>query len=452
MRIKAFFIFLLFIFVCSLPHSADAFLLEEQQISSKDGTCKMRYLTEKNAKGWHFVANQLNCPNDGWLDGYHDITIFDAFSQPTEKIYGYFSYGYWTGDAFVDAPFLTRFSEELGVQKATFLLAKDDLNDMDYIGQMVATKNQNGDYGSFHVCDPFRLLIVTEQIPAFANKKRQQLIFKNIEKHVRTICPVADKVMLFVSPVIEPKQEDIVFYSEIDLKNHTSKNTWQEEALKKSGHYSKTIEIANLEDVISPKEKDLDALREALTKKIDLLPFKNVTEKKHSTSFSDTSFSEQKEDLLTNKNDLTETPVPVLKTNHLVAFDTFDENIETPKNDPKNQEKETDLFSFPLPQKSYHHKESIELENHPIAHQCVLSKVKKAPVDVNFIGFVSSNSNKASFITKPLPLIVQGKVLKTGWYKISGSLNANNPPPFYRGTIKATSIQSCKNESCEVDK
>ena len=452
MKIKTFFLFIIF-FICSFSHLALAFLLEEQQIPSKDGSCKMRYLTEKNAKGWHFTANHLNCPNNGWIEGYHDITIFDAFSQPTEKVYGYFSYGYWTGDAFVDAPFLTRFSEELGVQKATFLLAKDDLNDMDYIGQMVAKKNQNGDYGSFHVCDPFRLLIVTEQIPAFANKKRQQLIFKNIEKHVRSICPVADKVMLFVSPVIEPKQEDIVFYSEIDLKNHTSKDTWQEEALKKSGHYSKTIEIANLEDIISPQEKDLDALRASLTKKIDLLPFKNVTKNQHSINFADNDFSKQEENLLTNKIDQIET-TPILKTKHPVSFDTFDEEIQTPQNDLKQQERNSALFSFPIPQKSYQHKEkeTIKQEEHPIAHQCILSKVKKEPVPVSFIGYISSNSNKASYTTKPLTLIIQGKVLKNGWYKIVGMLNTNNQTQFYRGTIKVKTIQSCKNKLCEVDK
>lgn len=451
MKVKAFFLFFILFITCSFSYSANAFLLDEQQISSKDGSCRMRYLTEKNVKGWRFAGNQLNCPNDGWLDGYHDITIYDAFSQPTEKIYGYFSYGYWTGDAFVNAPFLTRFAEDLGIQKATFLLAKDDLNEMDYIGQMVATKNQNGDYGSFHVCDPFKLLIVTEQIPAFANKKRQQIIFKNIEKHARTICPAGDKVMLFVSPVIEPKQEDIVFYSEIDLKNHTSKNTWQEDSLKKSGYYSKTIEVANLEDVISPKEKDLDALREALTKKIDLLPFKNVTEKKHSTSFSDVSFVEKKEQALM---DDVEHIDPVLKINHPVTFEESDEEITPVKDEFKYQEKETSLLSFPTPNKNYQHSEKpiLKSEEYPIAHQCVLSKVKKAPVDVAFIGFVDSNSNKASYTSKPLPLIIQGKVLKKGWYKITGSLDANDQPPFYRGTVMVKKIQSCKDAQCEVNK
>ena len=112
------------------------------------------------------------------------------------------------------------------------------------------------------------------------------------------------------------------------------------------------------------------------------------------------------------------------------------------------------LFSFPIPQKSYQHKEkeTIKQEEHPIAHQCILSKVKKEPVPVSFIGYISSNSNKASYTTKPLPLIIQGKVLKNGWYKIVGMLNTNNQTQFYRGTIKVKTIQSCKNKLCEVDK
>ncbi len=439
-RNLVFLLFLVMFFCWQMPF-AHAFLLEEQQISSKDGTCRMRYLTEKNVKGWFFTTNHLNCPDDGWLDGYHDITIYDAFSRPTEKVYGYFSHGYWTGDAFVDAPFLTRFSEELGIQKATFLLAKDDLNDMDYIGQMVATKNQNGEYGSFHVCDPFRLLIVTDQIPAFANKKRQQLVYKNIEKHVRSVCPIADKVMLFVSPVIEPKQEDIVFYSEIDLKSHTSKDTWQEEALKKSGHYAKTVEVANLEDIISPNEHDLDNLRKALSKKIDLLPFKNVTEKRHATSFSD-SLMEKNEILIQDdKNE-----EPILKTNHAITFDAEDEG------EAKNVsvEKKSDLFSFPVPQKSYQHQEKkIKQLEEPIMHLCVLSKVKKSSVDVYFVGKVVHHTNKESYLDLPLSLVLKGKILKTGWYKISGSLDCNNSPTSYHGVVRAKSIDSCSNEKCE---
>lgn len=452
MKLKAFFLFLLLYIICGFPHSAFSYLLEEQQISTKDGSCKMRYLTEKNVKGWYFVANNTNCPKDGWIDGYHDITIYDAFSQPAERIYGYFSYGYWTGDAFVDAPFLTRFSEELGIQKATFLLAKDDLNDMDYIGQMIAKKNKNGDYGSFHVCDPFRLLIVTKQIPAFANKKKQQLIFKNVEKHVRSICPVADKVMLFVSPIIEPKQEDIVFYAEIDLKKHTSESTWQEDALKKSGHYSKTIEIANLNDIISPKEDDLDELRKALTKKIDLLPFKNITEKKHLTTFDDDSKYNKKESIPEPKVE-TINAEPVLKTNHSVTFETLDEEEPNKKNHLLEQEN-NELFSFPLPQKNYTIKEKkvSKPEDEPIVHQCILSKIKQASVPVSFIGFVDSNTNKASFTSKPIPLSIEGKVLKTGWYKITGWLNANIKSPFYRGSIKVKNIHSCSNSTCEEER
>lgn len=439
-RKLVFLLFLVILFFGQIPF-AHAFLLEEQQISSKDGSCRMRYLTEKNVKGWYFTSNHLNCPNDGWLDGYHDITIYDAFSQINEKVYGYFSYGYWTGDAFVNAPFLTRFSEELGVQKATFLLAKDDLNDMDYIGQMVAKKNQNGDYGSFHVCNPFRLLIVTEQIPAFANKKRQQMVYRNIEKHVRSVCPMADKIMLFVSPVIEPKQEDIVFYSEIDLKNHTSEDTWQEDALKKSGHYAKTIEIANLDDVVSPNEYDLDNLRKALSKKIDLLPFKNVTEKKHSTSFADSSLN--KNNLLIQDNKSEE---QILKTNHAIAFDEEHEieikNIST--------ETKSDLFSFPVPQKSYQYQEksSSQIENEPIMHLCVLSKIKKSPIDVSFVAHVVKHTNKESYVDLPIPLILKGKILKSGWYKISGSFDANKAPESYYGVVRVKKVYTCSDEKC----
>ena len=440
----------IFLLTICISYHANAFLLEEQEIYSKDGACKLRYLTEKNIKGWYIVSNQFNCPNEGWIDGYHDITIYNAFSQVEERIYGYFSYGYWTGDAFVSAPFLTRFSEEAGVQKATFLLAKDDSNEMDYIGQMTATKNKEGDYSSFHVCNPFKLLIVTEKIPYFANKKRQQLIFKEIEKQVRTICPSEEKVMLFVSPVIEPRQDDIVFYSEIDLKKHTSKNTWQEEALKKSGYYSKTIEIANLDNVVNPNTKDLDELRKILSKKIDLLPFKSVTDKSYPATFDELSNSnlsnEETEDIAE-----IETEETVIKKSAPVSFTEETEEIPheiAPENEILNED-----FIFPTPQKRYLYKEKDKgYLSDPLMHLIILSKIKKQPVKATFTTFIESTRKKDSFSSYPFKLKFQGKTLQQGWYKIKGTINSDKKTNDIYAIVKVHEAQPCATSFCTEDK
>ena len=75
---------------------------------------------------------------------------------------------------------------------------------------------------------------------------------------------------------------------------------------------------------------------------------------------------------------------PILKTNHAITFDAEDE--EEAKN--VSVEKKSDLFSFPVPQKSYQHQEKIKQLEEPIMHLCVLSKVKKSSVDVSFVGKV----------------------------------------------------------------
>lgn len=450
MKRKAFFIFLLFLVQTALPISAQAFLLEEQEVSSKDGQCRVRYLTEKNVKGWYITANQFNCPNEGWLDGYHDLTIYNAFSQPVERIYGYFSYGYWTGSAFVKAPFLTRFAEDLGVVKATFLLARDDTYDMDYIGQMTARKNKIGDYSAFQVCNPFKLLIVTDQIPAFANRKKQQIIFKNIERHVRSVCPTEEKVLLFVSPVIEPRQNDILFYSEIDLKNHTSKNVWQEEELKKSGYYTKILEAGNFEDLVSLHEDDLDELRTALNKKISLIPFKTTPQKKHSIIFSD----EPRQPISPSKFEDKELPKEVIQT----SFVEEEEQPVIEEEEPTLKTEETNLnqalFLFPKPQKNYKHRinKTTSLEKEPVAHLQILSKIKKAPVDIVFTAHVDTADETESFTDFPLPLVLKKGELETGWYQIKGKLKAYDSPNGYHGSIEIKEIISCPNRSCSEDK
>ena len=454
MRTRSYLLFLfIFVFFNCIPFHANAYLLEEQEIPAKNNTCRIRYLTEKNIKGWYIVSNQYNCPNDGWLDGYHDITIFNAFSQVVERIYGYFSSGYWTGDAFVSAPFLTRFSEELGVQKATFLLAKDDENDMDFIGQMVAKKNKEGDYSSFHVCNPFKLLIVTEQIPVFANKKKQQLIFREIAKQVRTICPTEEKVMLFVSPIIEPRQEDIVFYSEINLKNHTSKNTWQEDALKKSGYYNKTIEVAHLENIFEPNTQDLDELRKALSKKIDLLPFKSVTDKSHPSNFNELNKIEY---IKTNNDSITDIPdleneETIIKKSTTVTF--TEEEIPTTEIEKEIKSLKSEDFIFPTPQKNYVYKESNNgYLSDPIMNLIVLSKIKKQPVKTAFVAHIKHSTNKYSISDFPVKLKLKGKPLEKGWYKVKGQISTDALTDDIYANIKVHEIKPCTSNFCTEDK
>lgn len=436
---KKFFLGLSFLFFSAIAFSGPlhAGFVEEKEISTKDGSCSFRYFTDKNTKGWHFNADDIICSEDGWLDGYHDLTIYNAFSQPVEQLYGYFSYGYWTGKTFVKSPFLTIFTEENGDQKAIFLLARDDSYQLDYIGQMVSKRDNTGGYGSFQVCDPFKLLIVTENVPIFADKKKLNLIFKEIEKHARSLCPTEEKVMLFVSPIIEPTQEEIVFYAEMDLKTNTQKVKWQEDALKRSGLYEKTIETATLTNVLAPKTKDLDVIRKTIANKINLIPFKVKKEPEN------ISFTPSKKEISLDE----ETQPTTSFTNNL------DQEEEDDLLNLKNEPFDDPQFLIPEPKKNYQQEEELNHQNSaPLMHLCILSKIKRESVPVKTVIHIQDNTYNESYTNIPLPLKINGHALKSGWYQVSGMLDASkNNAPYY-GTIYPTNIQNYDPKESEISK
>ena len=435
---KKFFLKLAFLIYTTLAFSGPvlADFVDEKEISTKDGSCSIRYLTDKNVKGWHFKSDDISCSEEGWLDGYHDLTILNAFSQPVEQLYGYFSYGYWTGQTFVKSPFLTRFPENNGDQKAIFLLSRDETYQLDYIGQMVSKRDKTGNYGSFQVCNPFKLLIVTENIPIFADKKKLNLIFKEIEKQVRSLCPTEEKVMLFVSPVIEPQQDEIIFYAEMDLRTNTQKVKWQEDVLRRSGFYEKTIETATLTNVSAPDTKDLDVLRKTIAKKINLLPFK-VKKESQNISFEspkkEISFeSEEQPSTSFTKQEETSEEEELLDLN--------DEPFENPQ------------FLIPEPKKNYQQPTSLYAESSsPVMHLCILSKIKREAVPIKVIVHIQDNTYNQSFTNLPLPLKIEDHALKSGWYQITGMLNSfENLDSNYYGSILPSTIQNYDPKESET--
>lgn len=428
MKTKFFFSLLLllgtFVSFANIGHGA---FVEEKEIPTKDGSCSIRYLTNKNVKGWYVDADEISCTEDGWIDGYHDLTLYNAFSKPIEQIYGYFSYGYWTGTTFVKSPFLTSFTEETGDQKATFLLARDSTYQLDYIGQMIAKKDSMDSYGSFQVCNPFRLLVVTENIPVFADKKKQRLIFKNIEKQVRSLCPSEEKVMLFLSPVVEPRQEDIVFYAEMDLKNNTQKTKWQEEALKQSGYYEKTVEAATLSNIVSPNVKDLEVLRKTIAKKINLIPFKKQE------SNETISFDEEEKPT-----------TPAVKRSQVSFKEEVEADVEEDVLTETDDAFQEPKFLIPEPNKNYQHEQPmLNPDKHePIMHLCILSKIKQDTVPFANIVHIQDNKEDESYTDMPLPLKIKGHALKPGWYKISGLIDATLQDDGYTATIIPNTVQN----------
>ncbi len=208
---------------CGLVSQANAYLLEEQVLETPNKKCKIYYLTEKNTHAWHIETDREECESDKLLRGYHNITVYNAFSKPVEKLYGYFSAGYWTGDSLLPEIDLKRFSDELGVQKATFPVYSDLDNNIFYIGQMSSKKTAAGTYPAFKVCAPFRMLGIIADTSRLNNPHFLQTVFQTVEKQTRRFCPAESEVQLYLSDTDNPAPEEVYMYVQLDLKSHHHK-------------------------------------------------------------------------------------------------------------------------------------------------------------------------------------------------------------------------------------
>lgn len=516
MKIKSFLTLLFFVTVgLFFSNRAFAYLLDEQVLKTKTGKCQIRYLTEKNTKGWYVETERNECGADGWLDGYHNIVVYNAFSKPLEKLYGYFSKGYWTGNTWIEAPLLTRSSEELGVQKATFYVAKDKENGIEYIGQMVANKSKEGAYSVFNICSPFRLLAVTDQVDLFEDPHVQQQIFKNIEKHVRRFCPAEKKVMLFVSPIIEPEQSDIILYANVDLQHHESEVVWQEEALRRS-KITRRVEKTTSEMILQQRRQretaDLESIRQEVYQKIrQVNPYDEsvqperivISEKSYQPAEKEPTFSVGSP----KKPDYVVQAVPddydlmadsqTLKNLNTSYRKGIEPNIPEDNYVPKHSSRQVkyisdeipvvrkvdleDDISFPLSQKAVvRHdtapviqiSDSPEGENdtqelqsqkldslkiEPVAHLFILSKIKKQPILGKAIVHVAQSGTKSDAIVDiPFAMRLQGKKLKRGWYVISGyfdgTMKKSKEHLKMRGNVRLLKTIVCKTDFCQDEK
>ncbi len=404
--------FFLLCLILTFSHPTRAFLLDEHSLSTLDGRCRIFYLTDKNTSGWYVgLPENVSCP-EGVLNGYADVTVFNAFSQKAEQIYGYFSHGYWTGNAHLKKPLIKRVSEEYGVQKATLWLAKDDDSDIDYIIQMNARKDQNGTYGPFAVCDPAaRVLAVTPHQALFKNPHATQEILDNVLTHVRGVCPTIQRILFFVSSLPDPKQTDIFFFADINLetgKTHIKRNT---------------VLTPPQQQNLSPAESEKEPTRPVLTPATQ-----NVSVSQNFPVENHPAPAQPLPDSIALK----ETPVlenqPAQKT---------PSSPETPHFEPEESRPETEE-SRPIDQ---------------IAHLKVVSDVLHRPVWGTAVVHVDSILFDGTALTDlPVPLKLYGKIPSIGWSLIAGYFSfpeTNTSGSNLHGQVQLASFISCATHMCQ---
>ncbi len=463
---------------------ANAYLLDEQIIKTKDGQCQMRYLTEKNTKGWYVVSERPECGDDGWLDGYHNLVVYNAFSQPVETLYGYFSKGYWTGNTWVESTLLTRSSEELGIQKATFHVGKDEAREIDYIGQMIARKAKDGSYSGFSVCSPFRLLAVTKNIEFFENPKARQIIFKDIEKNVRRFCPTEKKVMLFVSPTVEPEQSDIVLYVDLDLQAHSSNLIWQSEIVhtrivqQQNENGGSVNQVTNSNDLEKIRQEVYQKIRKigsysnsvqperiVISEESYPLSSKNKEEERavsQEEPVVDLSLSDErkKQELVSEGKD---TPQELEQSKeHTVEDVVSDVNVVKKEETSSFKDKKTSKDSSEIKniqkkqERAFKNKKPENLPIQPVMHLFVASKVARQPVLGKAAVHISPFALGGHLIADiPVKMTLQGKTLKSGWYLVSGYFDATThryPKKDVFGNVRLLTATPCVSSYCKEEK
>jgi hypothetical protein len=204
-----FFILLLILFPV-MGHAG----LDEVVLSTADKKCAIRYLSSKSMKNWS-VQTKADCP-DGWVHGYHQVEIIDGRKEKTETLKGFFMDGYWLGLLPAKAHVLNRLTPSENVQSLTFLAHRDEGQDIDYIVQLRATKNESGSYAEFQGCPIFRLLVVNKQRDLFLNEAFQEQITKEAFLIAKKLCAKLETIAVFGATKSDALASDMFFQMQID--------------------------------------------------------------------------------------------------------------------------------------------------------------------------------------------------------------------------------------------
>ena len=201
--------------VCCLGTSAVAGF---DMVTTSDGTCQFFYPTNKNTSGWYIEPSSKDMCQNGFVNKHGQITVYNAFGKPIEQIYGFFNGGYWTGDKELSAQVISGYAENKDTYKVSFELPSDTGFDVRYLSQMVTKKQKDASFGAFSFCNPFRILVQTEDYGLFQDKSLTTEIIDDVAKYAKILCPAEHKIQLFGSPKERPTQTDVFFYADIDLK------------------------------------------------------------------------------------------------------------------------------------------------------------------------------------------------------------------------------------------
>lgn len=377
--------------LCTL--ATPSFATNQEGLQTQDKSCRFYYLTSKNTQGWYISVSPEMCKN-GLVQGQGQITIYNAFSKPTEQIYGFFNAGYWTGETALSASILGRSVDPDGTQKVFFNVPNDSYIEAKFIGQMTALKQKDGTYGTFSFCNPFRVLVQTSKTDTFQNQDLTTNLIDTLVKQVRTFCPAERTILLYASSTDRPKPEDIFFYASVDLQTaHID--------VKKNMAFTQTIPTSTEQPIFEEQAIDMPLVSDVPTLPTDLsdLGIEALQESEINAPTSDPLI------------------VPVPKTSEITAL---------------------------LPQE-------IPALLDKVPHLLVSSKILKKPVLGAAVVRIKSIQGSIAVADKPATLQITGDGLTPGWGIISGTFAYQQGVANLglQGTVQVSSFVPCTQERCQ---
>ncbi len=417
------------LFGTGLAVSAAAAGLDESLLETADGQCRIYYLTTKNTQGWTIKTDSTDCPNQ-LLNGHTEVSVYNAFGQMVDTIYGYFSNGYWTGDQHLNAPVLKRTSDEKGVQKAIFIAGSNKARRIDYIGQMSSQKTATGEYAPLSFCAPFRVLAVTQNTDVFNDEAAVQDIIDDAAANARSFCPAEKRMMFFASTKMEPQHADIFFFADVNLQ------TGEQNIVTKADSKPMLIkqEAGEVVSLVIPDKKKTPVIKRGY---IDRSQQPIVSPMRPIAPVSVDTFEP-----VADYHPPINLPVPDVATPRAEVAVTLPVSPvpEIPVVEPEPE---------PLdPILSERRAMVSTLTLDPIAHLRVMMKVMKRPVTGYTVVHIDSvgldGTGKAD---EPVQLTLAGKNLRRGWAIVSGlfTFNTHNDA----GHADITQLIPCTAPMCK---
>ncbi len=419
--------------VCAVSvHAAD---LDEATLQTVDGTCGIHYLTSKNTQGWSVEITGGTCPNE-LLNGYADVAVLNAFGQVVDQIYGYFSNGYWTGNQQLNAPVLKRTSDEKGVQKAIFIAGSNKKFRIDYIGQMSAQKNAGGTYNPLSFCGPFRVLAVTQNTGLFDDEQTVQDVIDDATENARLFCPAEKRMMLFASTKMEPKQQDIFFFADVNLQtgehNIVTKADSKPMVIKQEGGEVVSLVIPERKKTPVLKRGYVDRSREPIASPVR--PAVPVTE----DVFHPTVDFE----------DVVSLPVPEMAVASDVTIDELEPSTVTVLETalPMDELPVPETIAEPSPETMVKRSLVAEKMISPIAHLRVMAQVMRQPVTGTAVVHIETVGLDGTAKTdEPAVLTLAGADMRRGWAIAHGVFTFDENG----GRVDVTEVFPCIAPMCK---